>query len=55
MNPLIPYSDEWYNEANALARSFAPPIYPCCKCNHPVVKGYCCGSCGDNDPSSPKE
>jgi len=55
MKDITPYSEEWQKEANALARCYAPTIYPCCKCNHPVVKGYCCGHCGDSDPSHPKE
>ena len=49
---IVPYSDEWQRKANALARSFCPKIYPCQKCNEPVVYGYCCEACGDTDPTS---
>ena len=24
--------------------------YPCCHCGHPVLKGYCCSTCGSGDP-----
>lgn len=24
--------------------------YPCQKCGWPVIKGYCCGTCGDSNP-----
>lgn len=34
-----------------LALSFCPEIYPCKKCTHPVVSGYCCQTCGDTLPS----
>jgi hypothetical protein len=40
-----PYSEEWEKEANNLARSFCPTIYPCSTCKHPVVSGYCCTYC----------
>lgn len=48
-----PYSPAWEREARAMARSVAPPIYPCMKCSGPVLRGYCCDHCGDSDPSSP--
>lgn len=32
------------------ALRFAPPIYPCADCGWPVVKGYCCNTCGSADP-----
>jgi len=47
---MEPYSPEWQREAGALARSYAPPIYPCKKCSHPVVQGYCCTTCGTSEP-----
>ena len=47
---IEPYSDDWQREANAIARDFAPPIKPCADCNHPVVKGYCCNTCGSSNP-----
>jgi hypothetical protein len=49
------YSKEWELEANRLSRSYSPLLYPCKKCNHPVVSGYCCSYCGDSNPSSTKE
>lgn len=36
--------------ADRLARGFAPPIFHCKDCDHPVVKGYCCTFCGSQDP-----
>jgi hypothetical protein len=52
---IQPYSEEWEKEAGRLARDFAPTIYPCKKCNHPFVNGYCCTFCGDRNPTeSPK-
>ena len=41
---------EWNEEAGQVARDFCPPIYPCAKCGHPVVNGYCCTFCGEVDP-----
>lgn len=51
MSKLEPYSDDWEKEAGEVARSFVGEIYPCGKCDYPVVDGYCCGSCGDSSPS----
>jgi hypothetical protein len=45
-----PYSPAWQRAANNLARSRTPPIYPCNTCNYPVVDGYCCGYCGNDNP-----
>jgi hypothetical protein len=45
----------WHREAYHLARWYAPPITPCMKCSYPVLKGYCCGYCGDINPSRPPE
>lgn len=44
------YSPEWECVANNIARSFCPSIYPCAKCEYPVVDGYCCTHCGDTNP-----
>ncbi len=44
----------YQKEAIDLAFSFCPPIYPCGKCGHPVMKGYCCGSCGTDVPEYDK-
>jgi hypothetical protein len=49
---ITPYTPAWEREANALARSYAPTMYPCKKCGHPVGHGYCCTGCGDSDPST---
>jgi hypothetical protein len=37
-------------EADALARSYCPVMHPCKDCGHPVIKGYCCETCGCDDP-----
>jgi hypothetical protein len=37
-------------EAINLALGYCPAIFPCCKCKHPVIKGYCCTTCGNNNP-----
>lgn len=47
--------DTWERKANSLARSYCPRIYPCKKCGEPVMQGYCCGYCGDINPSTTKE
>jgi hypothetical protein len=36
--------------AYELALSRTPNIFACGKCNHPVIKGFCCEFCGDSDP-----
>lgn len=51
INKIEPYTDEWYEERSAVACNFCPPIYPCKKCGHPVVLGYCCEFCGTGSPS----
>ena len=45
-----PYTQKWERKADKLARSFAPPIYPCKKCGNPVIQGYCCTFCKDANP-----
>ncbi len=45
-------SELWRKRAYSLARSYCPAIYSCCKCGNPVVSGYCCSFCGDDNPSS---
>lgn len=37
--------------ANILAREYVPSIYACKKCGYPVVNGYICTHCGDDNPS----
>lgn len=32
------------------ALSWCPPIYPCNECGGPVVDGYTCGRCGNDNP-----
>ena len=44
------YSPEWEKIANNMARSYCPNIYPCGKCESPVIEGYCCITCGDTNP-----
>ena len=47
---MIPYTEKWEKEANALARSWCWNIKPCRDCGHPVMDGYCCGTCGSTNP-----
>ena len=48
-----PPTEEQYRMARInLALDYAPTIYACKKCGWPVALGYCCGSCGDINPSS---
>lgn len=43
-------SEVYYREKIQLLMSHCPQIYPCCKCGHPVVTGYICGTCKDGSP-----
>jgi len=52
---IKPYTARWEREANKVARTYAPEIYPCETCGYPVATGYCCGYCGSCDPSCPNE
>lgn len=45
-----PYSKDWEEMANALARGYTPMIYVCSGCGGPVVHGYCCTFCGSSPP-----
>ena len=45
-----PYSEKWNSLAYRVARDYCPTIYPCKKCNYPVVEGYCCHGCGTSEP-----
>lgn len=47
---IEPFTPQWQREANNLARTHCPTIYPCKECGHPVMVGYCCGTCGSKDP-----
>jgi hypothetical protein len=43
-----------YEQASLRMRlSHAPRTYPCKKCGWPVLDGYCCNTCGDDNPSEP--
>ncbi len=42
---IQPNSRTWERRANELARSYAPEIAPCEKCNNPVIDGYLCTYC----------
>ena len=44
---------EYRRLAAGLAMQWAPPIYQCQKCWHPVIDGYCCSFCGDENPKTP--
>jgi len=48
-------SRTYKQEAVELAFMYAPHIYPCAKCGHPVAHGYCCGTCGDTNPFQGEE
>ena len=52
--PMKPYSKEWENSANSLARN-AIDIHACKHCGHPVIKGYCCQTCGSGDPGGDED
>ena len=43
------YSPEWEEKASELLKNYFT-VYPCGKCNYPVLKGYCCLSCRTTDP-----
>lgn len=48
--PLVgPTPQTYQREAIELAFSHVT-IYPCGKCGHPVIDGYVCPTCGDDDP-----
>lgn len=49
---IKPYTARWHKMADQLARSASPLIYPCAKCQRPVIDGYVCSTCGTNDPRS---
>ena len=49
--PIKPTAAQYEKEAGNIARRYAPPTYPCEKCKWPVIKGYCCEYCGDDNPS----
>lgn len=48
---LDPSSSAWLEAAYKLAVCHAPTIYPCQKCNYPVIDGTCCENCKDSSPS----
>lgn len=50
-----PSEIEFRSAANAIVWRYAPRIYACKKCGWPVASGYCCGTCGDGNPSEPAE
>lgn len=41
---------EWEAKKAELADMYLQ-INECQKCGHPVISGYCCVYCGDNNPS----
>ena len=46
-----PYTSRIYHkEKIELAFSYAPRIYPCNRCGHPVADGYICITCGNENP-----
>ena len=53
MEKIKPYTPQWEQLANQVARDFAPTIRPCVDCGRPVANGYCCTHCGSVDPNRP--
>lgn len=51
---LDPNGRQYKGEEAELAFSYCPTIYPCVECGHPVIKGYCCTTCGCVNPSGAK-
>ena len=37
-------------EVVEVLQDFAPAVYPCVVCHHPVVNGFCCTTCGSSEP-----
>lgn len=50
---IKPYTPRWHKEAYELLRTWYGVI-ACQRCGHPCLKGYCCTTCGDTDPSNPE-
>lgn len=49
--PKVKATEEEYQRSRLrTALEFCPGIYACKKCGLAVVKGYCCGYCGDAAP-----
>jgi hypothetical protein len=46
---IKPYTPKWEKLANQLARSWNQ-LKPCRYCGYPVTVGYCCGTCGSDNP-----
>jgi len=46
---IEPYTKKWEKLANELARIYRP-IKPCKHCGYPVLEGYCCQTCGSDNP-----
>ena len=46
---IKPYSSRWERIANEVARDIVS-IIPCKDCGYPVVDGYCCQTCGSQEP-----
>lgn len=58
MRPKVapPENDEAYQDAaGVIARGYAPEMYPCKKCGWPVIRGFTCTTCGDDNPSEEVE
>jgi hypothetical protein len=48
-----PTDEEYKAEAIRVRLSYAPRVYACMKCGWPVREGFCCNTCGDNNPREP--
>lgn len=47
---IEPYTPHWHKLMRDVAETYAPEIYPCGTCGHPVVSGYCCNTCQSANP-----
>lgn len=51
-----PPTREQYNAVLLqIAMEYMPSTYACKKCAWPVIKGYTCRTCGDDNPSMPPD
>lgn len=49
---IEPYTPDWHAKAYELLRAWHSVI-ACGRCGYPTLKGYCCTTCGDMNPSNP--
>ena len=52
---IAPPTPEQYERNRLfLVSNYIPATYACKKCQWPVIRGFCCNSCGDTNPSEPE-